>query len=145
MEESAYVELEHKKKFSEKELLDIVADAAVEVVKQMKALPLEKYVHLHNFQDIFSGNYCTDRINLASCLVDKFGFKRIEYEQVFSVFGWPSIFHKGDWESDREKNLDYITDKVLAAGFSKKDDTHFQHQKESKKKYLKEHPEAKEK
>ena len=39
MEESAYVELEHAKKFTEQEFLDIIAKATVEVIKQMKALP----------------------------------------------------------------------------------------------------------
>lgn len=133
-EESNFVELENVNKFTYEELRDIVARATVEVVKQLKSLPLEKqnYVYTHNFEDIFRSHYCRDieEISLSSILISKFGFKRIEYEQTFSVFGWPSIFHKGDWRGQRDEDLEYITNSVNAAGFTKKDDSHLRDEPE---------------
>lgn len=140
-EESNFVELEHEKQFTADELADIVADATVEVIKQMKAAPAEAMMRTHSFQDICSGSYHDDGINLASCLISKFGFKEITYEQVFSTFGWPSIFHKKDWKGDRGATLDKITDRVLAAGFTIDDDDYLKSQKESRAQFLKENPE----
>lgn len=139
-EESHFVELEHEKQFTADELADIVADATVEVIKQLKAFPKEAYMHVHSFQDVCSGSYKDDGVNLGDCLIAKFGFKAITYEQVFSTFGWPSIFHKKDWKGDRSATLDRITDRVLAAGFTIDDDDFLRGQKESRAAFLKENP-----
>ena len=139
-EESSFVELEHELKYTEEQLADVVADATVEVIKQMKALPKEAMMRVHSFQDICSGSYTDDGISLADCLINKFGFKPIVYEQVFSVFGWPSIFHKTDWKGDRSVTLNKITDRVLAAGFTIDDDDYLRSQKESRAEFLKENP-----
>ena len=140
-EESSFIELEHEKQFTADELADIVANATVEVIKMMKAVPKEEHLQVHSFQDVCSGSYKDDRINLEDCLVDKFGFKPIVYEQQFSIFGWPSIFSKEDWKSDRYESLDRLTDRVLAAGFTIEDDDYLQYREKSEKQYSEEHPE----
>jgi len=135
-EESSFAELEHEKQFTREEIRDMVAEATVDNIKKLKAMPNE---YTHSFKTIFSGDY--ENNTLADSLISLFGFKRIEYEQHFSVFGWPSIFYKNDWANDRDEDLDYITDKVRAAGFTEKDDTYWQHQQEIEEDYKKEHPE----
>ena len=145
-EESGYVELEHEKQFSKEELVDMIGDATVQVIKRMKQQPLDE-IYLHSFQDICSGIWCEGGYSLAEAMIELFGFKSIIYENSISFFGWASIFAKNDWEEyrDEEDGLNKVVDKVLAAGFSEADDTYIQHQKESHERYLKEHPEAKEK
>ncbi len=113
-EESDYVELQHEKKFSDDELTEMIADATVETIKKMKITGDET----HSFQDIF--NYGND--NLVQYLIEKFGFKTIEYELNWSVFGWASLFDKTDWKWDRDNSLDKITEAVNKAGFTRKDD-----------------------
>lgn len=141
-EESSYVELAHELQYSRDQLLDMVGDATVHVIKKMKQQPADE-IYLHSFQDIFSGIWCGGGYSLSDAMIELFGFKEIAYESSVSLFGWASIFKKGDWESyNKCEDLDKVVDKVLAAGFSEeKDDTYVRHQKESREKYEKEHPE----
>lgn len=111
-EESDYVELQHEKKFSDNELSDMIAEATVETIKKMKRAGN----YTHNFQDIFSED------SLIQYLIEKFGFRRIEYELNWNIFGWASIFDKADWKEDRDDRLDKITEEVNKTGFSREDD-----------------------
>lgn len=111
-EESDYVELQHEKKFSDNELTEIIAEATVETIKKMKRVGDST----HDFQDVFEDP------SLVQYLIEKFGFKLIEYELYRSVFGWGSVFDKTDWKGDRNNLLDKITEAVNKAGFTRKDD-----------------------
>lgn len=113
-EESDYVELQHETKFSDNELTEMLAEATVETIKKMK----QTGDRTHNFQDIFY----FENDSLIQCLIEKFGFKLIDYELCWSVFGWASIFDKKDWKGDRHNHLDKITEAVNKAGFIRKDD-----------------------
>jgi len=75
----------------------------------------EKEIDLHNFQDVFNED-------LIQYLIEKFSFKRMEYELIWSTFGWASIFDKTDWEGDRDSHLDKITDAVNKACLREDDD-----------------------
>lgn len=114
-EESDYVELQHEKKFSDDELTEMIADATVETIKKMKQIDND---YTHSFRDIFEDP------GLIQYLIEKFGFKRIEYELCINIFGWGSVFDKSDWKGDRGDHLDKITDAVNKAGFTRKDDSH---------------------
>jgi hypothetical protein len=119
-EESSFVELEHEQKYTHQELSEIIANATVEVVKVLKKIPNS---YTHSFQDVFEGLY--SECNVISYLIANKGFKRIEYQDVWSVFGWASIFDKTDWGSEnRDWELDFIVEKILEAGFTKEDDRH---------------------
>ena len=112
-EESDYVELQHEKRFSDEELTEMISESTVEIIKKMKQ---DDYVH--SFQDIF--NYGDHGI--IKYLKEKYGFKDIEYELCWTVFGWASIFDKSDWEGDRGNHLEKITGAVNEAGFTRNDD-----------------------
>lgn len=114
-EESDYVELQHDKKFSDNELTEMIADTTVETIKKMKQTDND---YRHSFQDIFEDS------NFVQCLIEKFDFKRIEYELCINIFGWGSVFDKSDWKGDRGDHLDKITDIVNKAGFSMRDDSY---------------------
>lgn len=110
-EESDYIELQHEKKFSDNELTELIAEATVETIKKMR----KAGDYTHSFQYIF-------RKDLIQYLIEKIGFKRIEYELCWNIFGWGSVFDKKDWKEDRDDHLDKITEAVNGAGFSREDD-----------------------
>jgi len=120
-EESDYVELQHEKKFSDNELTEMIAEATVEIIKKRTGN------YTHNFQDIFGDS------SLIQYLIEKFGFKLIEYELRWSAFGWASIFDKTNWKEDRGDHLDKITDAVNKAGFTRKDDDYLREDDELNK------------
>lgn len=113
-EESNYVELQHEKQFNDDELTEMVAEATVETIKKMKRAG----DRVHDFQHVFDN----EGSNIAQYLIEKFGFKYIEYELCWRAFGWASIFDKTDWKDDRGNHLDKITDIVNNAGVTRKDD-----------------------
>lgn len=115
-EESDYVELQHETKFSDNELTEMIAEATVETIKKTKI----SNNYMHNFQDIFESK----DPSLIEYLIEKFGFKLIEYELSWRVFGWSSVFDKDEWGDDRGEHLDKITDAVNKAGFTRKDDNY---------------------
>ena len=43
-------------------------------------------------------------------LIDNKGFKPIEYEVDWEVFGWAKLLNKTSWGTDRDETLDEITD-----------------------------------
>ncbi len=113
-EESDFVELQHDKKFSDDELTEMIAKTTVDIIKKMKKVNDQT----HNFQDIFN----SEDHSIIQCLIEKFGFKSVEYELYWSVFGWASVSDKTSWKGDRDNRLDKITDVVNKAGFTRKDD-----------------------
>ncbi len=129
-EESDYIELQHEKKFSDEELTEMISEYTVEIIKKMKQ---DDYVH--SFQDIF--NYGDHGI--IKYLKEKYGFKDIEYELSWTVFGWASIFDKSDWEGDRDNHLEKITDAVNNAGFTRNDDDYLRWDNEIDKEWKKKH------
>lgn len=96
-EESDYVQLYHKKKYSKKEFEKVVAKAAVSVLKNSK----NKKENKISFQDIF--------FSLIEGLVEQFGFKEVKFDAEFSVFGWANILDEKDWKHDRDKQLNELT------------------------------------
>jgi len=123
-EESSYRELQHEKKFIDEEITEMIAEAVVDTIKKMK---MDTRYYTHNFQDVFEGCYKKDCPDVCKYLIEKFGFKPIEYELFWSVFGWPSIFDKTDWEGGRDSQNDHlnkITEAVNKAGFTREDDSH---------------------
>lgn len=125
-EESDYVELQHKTKFSDNELTEMIAEATVDTIKKMK---MTDNHYIHTFQDVFD----SEDPSLIQYLIEKFGFKLIEYELSYRVFGWGSVFDKDEWGDDRGEHLDKITDTLNKAGFTRKDDDHLREDDELNK------------
>lgn len=128
-EESCFVSFTHEKRFTHDELTKIIGEATVKAIKKQKT---QEHHTVHNFQDVFKDYKDNDVIHI---LQSDYGFVAIEYDEFWSCFGWPSIFVKKDWGSDRDENLDAITDAVLAAGFTREDDDHFARTERSAKKF----------
>ena len=97
-EESEHIQLAHEKVFSQDEFDKLVIQATIAVLKREKSLRKE---HV-SFQDILH--------DVVEELTMKRGFRRLKFDARFVVFGWPSIRDKTDWNHDREKQLDRLTD-----------------------------------
>jgi hypothetical protein len=110
-EESYYVELFHENKFMDNEITEMVADATISVIKKMKG----REEGVHGFEDIMNDG-------LIQFLIEKYDFKRLTYENIWTVFGWASIFDKTDWKGDRDERLNKLTDALIRAGYTEKDD-----------------------
>ncbi len=55
-----------------------------------------------NFEEIFS--------EVMEDLIKNCGFKQIEFDAEFSIFGWPHIQEKDDWKGERGELLDKLAD-----------------------------------
>lgn len=79
-----YVQLYHEQKFSKKEFEGMVVKATADVLKKRKTKKGD------------------------------FGFKKVEFDANFSVFGWANIFDKKDWKYDRDEQLNLLTNAITA-------------------------------
>lgn len=120
-EESEYAYLTHERKFSEQEFKEIIFKTAIEAVHEMKK---DKYSYLHSYQDIHD--------KVVKLLCEREGFKPIEITTAWSCFGWPSMFSKDDWAGQRSEAIDELTDKMIEAGFSVKDDDYLSREEREK-------------
>jgi len=111
-EESDFIELEHEKKFTHEELLQMVAEATYDVY--LKAVGHEYEKGSTTFEDIMMNAYRPEGIGLGETLCQKFGFKFVEYAGSVSVFGWARILDKDSWRSyrDEKDDLDVIREYI---------------------------------
>lgn len=106
-EESCYAQLYHMKKFTQKEFEDIVIKASISVlkdheyVKNYKQSNKEPFKITVTFQDIL--------FSVIEVLIEKFGFKKVNFIGKFDVFGWADILDSKDWKGERDKQLDRLT------------------------------------
>jgi len=96
-EESEYIQLYHKDKLSKQEFEKIVMNSAANIFDKEKTDDT-------NFQDIFS--------EVVEDLIKNFGFKQVDFEAEFSIFGWPNIIDKNDWKGQRDELLDKLSDLI---------------------------------
>lgn len=117
-EDSFFVELEHDKKFTEEDLTGMICEAIIWVVRELA----KRDVYIHNFSDAMMP-HCSQPhdiiIDVPTFLVKQRGFRATQYEADWSVFGWPSLFHKDDWGEQRTDRLNDITDFINATGLGK--------------------------
>lgn len=99
-EESEYYQLYHKIKYSQEEFEKIVTKA---VTNQFKGHKVKKKERI-SFQDIIS--------SVVEELTNNFGFKKVDFIAEFSVFGWANLLDKKDWEEDRNKQLELLTNSI---------------------------------
>ena len=100
-EDSCYDILTHTKKFTEQDIEYFL----VEYINSRKNLPSKTLVFSNTLSEIIPYHF-------ISFLCRRKGFKRVKFTVDFSRFGWPDIFDKNDWKSER-KELDPITDKLI--------------------------------
>lgn len=97
-EESEYIQLSHKHKYSDKEFKKIVRTATNNIITKIKTKENKRI----SFQDIIE--------DVAEELIKNFGFKRVKFDAEFSIFGWADILDKSDWKEVRDEELNKLTD-----------------------------------
>lgn len=114
-EESSFVELEHSKKFSKDQITEMIGEAIlsmfIEVLERWHER-IEK-AQYQSFMFKFEEFWREGSENgIPEWLVKNKGFKRVEYEVEWDVFGWASVLDKDDWRMHRGENdeLSKITD-----------------------------------
>lgn len=113
-EESSYREFVHEKKFSKGELFDIVEDCLYTCLK-IEAREKEElrgkyateedsfiYDRSPSLQDILGAT--NDRGYVFVEEMGKRGFRRVEYEQNLSLFGWASSLDPQDWDGHTDED-----------------------------------------
>ena len=128
-EDSCYVELSHEKKFNKKQF-ELIIFECVDLAIQKKRKDKYQFL-LHTFADVM--DYVSD------CMVSKFGFKCIEYEQDWYCWGWASIFPgiRG-WKHEVGSETRRLRKYLKGKGYTKEDDGMYQMDKKSKEEYKKE-------
>jgi hypothetical protein len=105
-------ELEHTKKFTKTDLLDMISRAVI-----LKTTYRTEKDYLHSFEDFHD--------NVIEYLVLTEGFVRVQYEETVCIDSSQSLFdiyEKDDYEY--ETSTDHIQQKLKDAGFTKKDDSY---------------------
>lgn len=97
-EESMYNQLYHNKKFTKEEFEELV----IKII--LKILSTHKHKRV-SYQDI--------HFEVFEELINNFGFKEVEFEGEFSVFGWANLLDKTDWKRDCDETLEKIRSKIL--------------------------------
>ena len=90
-EESEFQELTHERLFPYNEITNMIAKATAKVV--------------HSDPDEDRGNafqrYFSDVVDL---LVSEYGFRRVEYDLIWSTFGWAPVIDDGTWRLEVEQH-----------------------------------------
>ncbi len=98
-EESDYIQIYHKQKFTKSEFETIVAGVVIKVLRGMKPMERKRVT----FQKIL--------YPVLQELTKK-GFSRVKFDAEFDVFGWARILDENDWGTDRDEQLNFLTRNV---------------------------------
>ena len=110
-EESEYTQLLHKEKYTIDELRSIIHEACVKAIKKRKK---EDFCFVSSYQTIHD--------KVTNILVEDYGFERVAYQAIWSIFGWPSMFDKNSWEGQRDEENELLNKYLLKNGFTIEDD-----------------------
>jgi hypothetical protein len=111
MEENEFIELTHENQYSKEEIEEMVFKASI---KTIKGNIKNNSNHIHSFSSLLSP--------VVQYFVAELGFKAVEFESEFKVFGWPSIYDNNDWQGQRGEVLERLTSEINAAGLDWKND-----------------------
>ena len=129
-EDSCYAELSHEKKFNKKQF-ELMIFECVDLAIQENRKEKGKAYLIHSFADVMD--------YVSECMVSKFGFKYIEYEQDWYCFGWASIFPGiGGWKTEIGSETIRLRKYLKGKGYTKEDDGMRQTDKKAKEEYKKE-------
>ena len=109
-EDSHYVELSHETEYSKEQLQSLVFEAVKYFFNNLKEEDHYKYDKPYNinFSDIID--------KIRDILINQFGFKKIEYNSHFDIFGWPKILVENDWEGQTGETLDKMREFLSSNG-----------------------------
>jgi len=100
-EENGFWDLSHTEKFTQDDLTNMIAEAIVALKPEIN----NEYDYTKDLQEYFE-HYEGDTI--ASWLIKNKGFKAVDFQEVWSGFGWASVFDIKDWDEyrhDTDKDL----------------------------------------
>lgn len=103
-EENGACQLYHYKKFSQRDFEKFVALATSQAIKEHQ--PSNERI---TFQDILH--------SVEFLLIKKFGFKKVKFTAKFNTFGWADILDEKDWGSDRDEQLNRLTEALKKEEF----------------------------
>lgn len=109
-EETDYAELKHEQSFSKSQITEMVAEAIIDILTRRT-----KDDYYHSYQDFHE--------RVIKWLVEHKGFVEVEYDTVWSEFGWGSVFCGKDWDRDRDTELNRLAALLNEAGYDIKDDS----------------------
>ena len=98
-EESQYDQLSHTKKYTKEEFEKFVLEIILDVLRS---------------RDDKESNFSYQRIHseVIEKLVERYGFKEVEFEADFNIFGWANLLDEEDWKHDQDENLMKIRDAI---------------------------------
>lgn len=106
-EDSDYIALIHKEKYSDNEFFDIIYSSIPFVAEKLKAdilLDDSEYDWFYNHYDkMLNINFGFLYKIIAEILIEKFEFEKIEYQSELILFGWPNVMQEKDWDYDNPK------------------------------------------
>lgn len=107
-EESEFSSLTHESKLTEDDIDTMIIEAIIKIVEDAENIYISGYEDMHH--------------SVIEYLVQEKGFEKVEYEEKWSVFGWPSLFDKEDWGEQRGEKLNKITEELNKRGYGREYD-----------------------
>lgn len=108
-----YTYLTHEQSYTKDEFANMIHHCVKLVINTKKT---EGPYCVHSYEHVHGG--------VVELLCLTYGFKRIEADVSWTVFGWASLFKLHDWSSYREEpdELTALTKYLHKHGFTEKDD-----------------------
>jgi len=104
-EENSYAILSHENKFES--LDDFMLEAVTHVLEKIaKNVGGRIYIGPHGPE------YEYIHKEVIEYLINNFGFKEVDYQATWSVFGWASLTDNSSWEYDRDDQLQELTERL---------------------------------
>jgi hypothetical protein len=107
-EESDYSELTHEEHYDKYEISRLIAECIAKLI--------DKGTHVHDYEGIHS--------EIIDMLIDEYGFEEIQYDTIWDVFGWGSLFESRNFNNLEDLELDTIKFLLKEMGYTIWNDTH---------------------
>lgn len=114
-EDSYYVELQHEECFTQEQLTEMIAEAAVELWDHLYELNSEGGLCRMTVARFFIQD---DKYNIRDWLVEHKGFTFMDYQERWSIFGWYRLNEPDTWsrEVKNDKSVPVILQALKEAG-----------------------------
>ena len=100
-----------------------------DVWKQMIFDSVTKAIRENN--DRYIHDYESLHSEVVEIMIRDYDVHKIPIQESISFFGWGSLFDKDDWNTNRGKELNELTDHLLKQGFTAESDSSYKYRKGS--------------
>jgi len=106
-----YIQLAHEKRFTERELEEMIHKSFENILRKMKSKECSDYPI----------SLCVEYMleYLGDELVENFGFQRLEFTAIWECFGWANILDEKHWADQRGEELTRLTKYLHKRGYTK--------------------------